>query len=304
MYEFNETDLRISVLQLQKFLNEYPNVQFDALRYLTGECNYGGRVTDDWDRRCLITCLNKFYSKSVIKKKNFNFDKSGIYHCPDLKEYDQFLERIQGLPLVTKPSIFGLHENADLIKERQETEILLDSVLKTQGSITSGEEGKSSEELVLAFATDILSKLPINFDIVLALEKYPTSYNQSMNTVLVQEMGRFNKLLDVIKFSLTNIQRAVKGLILMSNELEEVYHSILINKIPFIWANSSYPSLKPLGSYIKDLLQRLSFFTEMVHPWYSKFILDFWVLFYTSVFDRSSTKFCKKIQNTYRLIDF
>lgn len=77
--------------------------------------------------------------------------------------------------------------------------------------MTAGAEGSSSEELVVAFATDVLSKLPKPFDIMHALEKYPTTYNQSMNTVLVQEMGRFNKLLNVIKFSLANIQKAVKG---------------------------------------------------------------------------------------------
>lgn len=62
----------------------------------------------------------------------FKLRFSGIYYCPDYKEYNRILDHIQELPLVTKPNVFGLHENADLIKERQESNLLLDSVLKTQ----------------------------------------------------------------------------------------------------------------------------------------------------------------------------
>ena len=52
------------------------------MTYLTGHCNYGGRVTDDWDRRTLLTILHKFYCIEIVKEENYKFSDSGVYYAP------------------------------------------------------------------------------------------------------------------------------------------------------------------------------------------------------------------------------
>lgn len=76
-------------------MNEYDGVPFEAITYLTGECNYGGRVTDDWDRRLLMTTLADFYNKEVIEKPRFPFSPSGDYYSPPKSTYEDYIRFIK-----------------------------------------------------------------------------------------------------------------------------------------------------------------------------------------------------------------
>ncbi|CAI9716307.1 dynein heavy chain 3, axonemal-like isoform X2 [Octopus vulgaris] len=262
-YQFNESDLNVSIQQLQMLINDYEDPPLEALVYLTGECNYGGRVTDNSDRRLIMSLLKKFYCHDIIVNDDYKFSESGLYYAPPCGSLDCYLEYIRGLPYIPHPEVFGLHENADISKDQQETQQLFEGVLKTLPKQTLG-AGKSSQDIIEDLASDILSKMPAAFEVEEIQKKYAVSYHESMNTVLVQELLRFNRLLKVIIWSLEEIQKAIYGLVVMSAKLERIVNSMIVGKVPAVWAEKSYPSLKPLGSYVSDLLARIQFFNHWI----------------------------------------
>ena len=256
-YGFDDGDLKISVRQLQMYINENEQTPFEALKYATGECNYGGRVTDDKDRRLLNTLLRKVYAPAALKK-GFRLSESGTYVIPEEGSHESYLDYIATLPILPLPEAFGLHENADITKDLGQTALLTETLIKTGGG--SGGGGGAQDELVAKITKDIIDRLPPNFDIEAVQRKFPVRYEESMNTVLAQEMLRYNRLLSIIRNSLLQLQKAIAGLSVMSAELEKVFNSFAIGQVPAMWMGKSFPSLKPLGSYIEDLLARLDLF--------------------------------------------
>ncbi len=71
----------------------------------------------------------------------------------------------------------------------------------------------------------------------------------SLTTFVRQEADKFNNLLSVVKKSLEKLENAIKGLVAMSEDLEEMYSSLLNNQVPTIWKKVAYSSLKPLSSW-------------------------------------------------------
>ncbi|KAI8791757.1 dynein heavy chain 1 axonemal [Biomphalaria glabrata] len=115
-----------------------------------------------------------------------------------------------------------------------------------------------------ATAKTILEKCPKTIDLKMVCQKYPVLYEQSMNSVLAQEVIRYNRLLMVIHQSLKDLLKALKGLVVMSQKLEEMANSLFINLVPVMWSGKAYPSLKPLSAWVADLIQRMAFINKWV----------------------------------------
>jgi len=280
-YEFNESDLRISVQQLAIFLDDtnycpvpagqqgssIRDVPYSALQYLTGQCNYGGRVTDDKDRRTLMSLLTKFYSED-IHTPSLGLAPSKTWNTPpeSARTYQDYLAFIDSLPAVALPEAFGLHSNANLSKDQRETTEMFDSVLVTErgkssgGGDSVGSGGKTREETIGEVAADIAAKVRKPYDLEAVAARFPVEWSESMNTVLTQELARYNRLLQLVHDSLASVQKAIRGLVLMSSQLEELGGDLFFGRVPALWRPRSYPSLKPLGGFIGDLVARLDFF--------------------------------------------
>lgn len=109
------------------------------------------------------------------------------------------------------------------------------TIVEAHPKSISGSAGKSDDEIVMEMAVDISDRLMRVIDFDLAHDTIMKTDNEgrlpSLSTVLLQEIERFNKLLDVIHISLNDLRKAIKGLVVMSAELEGVYISFINNTV-------------------------------------------------------------------------
>jgi dynein heavy chain len=101
-YDFNASDFNISfrliALYLNKALDEgEEELPWETLRYLIGEAMYGGRVTDDFDRR-VMNCYLQEYCGDFIFDNNQKFYFSRVnfdYLVPALDTHEAYMEAIE-----------------------------------------------------------------------------------------------------------------------------------------------------------------------------------------------------------------
>ncbi|CAL8269818.1 unnamed protein product, partial [Gadus morhua 'NCC'] len=275
-YEFSDSDRECALLNLQLYCKD-TTIPWDALTYITGEITYGGRVTDAWDQRCLRTVLKGFFSPGTLEP-GYAYSPSGVYLAPEEDRLDVYKKYIEGLPILDDPEVFGMHENANLAFQRLETLTLISTILEVQPRSSALGGGKSNDEIIHELADAILAKIPERLDMDEAEEQLfvrdASGRLDSLTTVLGQEVDRFNHLLRVLRTSLSTLQKALAGLVVMSEEMERISSSFLNNQVPSHWAGAAYPSLKPLASWVRDLALRTSFIQSWITRGQPK---SFWI---------------------------
>lgn len=262
-YEFNDSDLGISSKQLMQMVNNFPSPPFEALIHLTASCNYGGRVTDDWDRRTLKEILLGFYHTEILAEEDINLAPVPGYVVPRGNGLQDIALAIKEFPQVQSPEVFGLHPNAEISKSIREAYNLCSRLLALQPRALSisFDEQKSA---IFSLSDTIVSKVVKPFDLALISIKYPVTYYDSMSTVLTQELARYNGLIEVIKSSLITLRKAYEGIVLITPEYEILGESLLKNEVPELWKQASYSSCKSLVSWTDDLKKRIEFFNDWI----------------------------------------
>ncbi|KAK3777975.1 hypothetical protein RRG08_038771 [Elysia crispata] len=274
-YDFNESDFNTCMTILHTYLDRMveqqdPKIPWNTLKYLIGEVMYGGRAIDDFDRRILRTYMDEYMGDFIFdsfQPFHFYHDDTVDYCIPEVeapKSKDEYLLYIESLPLANKPDVFGLNPNAEIGYYTLAAKTIWELLIELQPQTGGSSAGVSREEHIAQIATDVMDKLPQEFDLpkikrAIGLDISPTT------VVMLQELERFNNLVSRMRRSLANLKRALAGEVGMSNELDDVARSLFNASIPNIWRRLAPVTLKSLGNWMVHFQRRLKQYYHWVN---------------------------------------
>ena len=202
-YEFNQADFSASIQFIMNHLDDLDpkrGISWNTVCFMLGEVQYGGRVTDDFDKRLLCTFTNVWFSEGLLQP-GFKFYEG--YPLPDFKTIDEYMDHIINMPLQDIPEVFGLHSNADISYQINTAKGILDTILSVQPKESAaGKAGETRETIVYKISEDMLRKLPKDYvphEVKEALVRLGGLL--PMNIFLRQEIDRIQKIISMGNYS-------------------------------------------------------------------------------------------------------
>ncbi|KAG8199526.1 hypothetical protein JTE90_009368 [Oedothorax gibbosus] len=264
-YEFNTADWGASVQFIQNHLddmNPKTGVSWLTVRYMLGEVQYGGRVTDDYDKRLLNTFAEEWFGNHMFNSTFAFYQGYGIPSCPTIEQY---MEYIGNLPGTDTPQVFGLHPNADITYQSNRTKEVLDTILSIQPKDTGGGEGETREAVVYRMAKEMMTKLPPDYVSHEVKERIKAAGNPAapMQIFIKQEIDRMQRVISNVRSTLMDLELAIDGTIVMNEMLRDALDSIYDARIPKTWSKVSWDS-STLGFWFTELLERNTQFSNWI----------------------------------------
>uniref|UniRef100_A0A6I8N0V6 Dynein axonemal heavy chain 5 n=1 Tax=Ornithorhynchus anatinus TaxID=9258 RepID=A0A6I8N0V6_ORNAN len=255
-YEFNSADFAASVQFIQNHLdsiNPKHGVDWSCVRYMLGEVQYGGRVTDDNDKILLCTFARVWFGEDMFTAA-FSFFKG--YGIPQGQATEDYLQYIEQLPSVDSPEVFGLHPNADITHQTNMANESLSTIVSIQPKDSSAGGGEAREATVRRLADDMLKKLPpdyVTHELKARLQALGSAQPQTI--FLWQEISRLQLVISRVRATLSDLQLAIDGTIIMSEDLRGALDHLYDARIPEIWLRISWESAT-LGFWFTELVER------------------------------------------------
>lgn len=161
-----------------------------------------------------------------------------------------------------------MHENANLVYQTKTTQFVLDTILEGQPRQAGGGGGDSggadqTNDMVIGMIKQIAGTIvrKISADNAYGPQMEPDAGGRmpSLTTVLLQETDRYNRMLAHVHHTLVELERAIRGLVVMSEQLESLFVAMVANRVPQLWAHKGFLSTKSLASWVRDFQLRCEF---------------------------------------------
>ncbi|CAK9814005.1 Dynein axonemal heavy chain 7 [Anthophora quadrimaculata] len=257
-YDFDYTDLQISIMQLQTFIDNTDHVPFDTLLYFFGECNYGGKIQNKFDGKCLKYLLNDYCNSSIIENHQCRHLNNIEMLIPQRCEYHHIVNHIEKIPSELSPEIFGSNKNGVFIRNTMMITEFLSLFSCMNSPILIDEELHQDQVLILI--NDIDNKLRDSIQINEISDQCTSMLEKPLERVLFCEVKSLKQILKIITESLNNLKLALNGYRHLTNSLRELAKEIYENKIPHIWEKTQAITItRNLSYYIDNLLKRINF---------------------------------------------